>query len=142
MFNRSKRIVCFAAGAIMSCAFDFRFMRSDRGFFCLPEVDLGIPFLPGMNALLERAVPPWLLHEMQLTGARMTADTLEAHHVVKAACPRDQLMETSMEFARRLDKERATVAEIKRRRNHAVIQALDIGDVPYIESRRFIFLNP
>jgi enoyl-CoA hydratase/carnithine racemase len=131
----------FAGGAIFSCAFDFRFMRSDRGFFCLPAVDRELVFLPGMNALLERAVPPWLLHEMQMTGERLTADTLAVHHVVRAACPIDQLMETALAFARRQDKKRSTVAEIKRRRNGAVVRALDIDDVPYIESGQFIFLN-
>ena len=43
----------FAAGAMLALAHDLCVMRSDRGYFCLPEVDLGIPFTPGMNALIQ-----------------------------------------------------------------------------------------
>ena len=44
---------CFAAGAMLAVAHDFRVMRADRGFFCLPEVDIHIPFTPPMAALIQ-----------------------------------------------------------------------------------------
>ena len=47
----------YAAGAMLALCHDFRVMRADRGFFCLPEVDLGIPFTPGMDALIKRRLP-------------------------------------------------------------------------------------
>ncbi len=128
----------FGGGAILACAFDFRFMRSDRGFFCLPEVDVGVPFLPGMIALLRSAVPAHVLREMQLTGVRLTGEACERHHIVQKACPLDELLSVSHEFAQKVNKQRAIVAEIKRRNNHEIIQTMDGADIPYIEGGRYI----
>ena len=74
----------FGDGALLACACDFRFMRSDRGFFCFPEVDLGIPFLPGMLAVVRTAFPDWKLDHMMLTGHRAGgAELAEARVVVQ-----------------------------------------------------------
>ena len=71
----------------MACAFDFRFMRTDRGYFCFPGVDLGIAILPGMDAILKKALPTPMVLEAELTGKRYTAAELEARQVVVKACP-------------------------------------------------------
>ena len=127
----------FAGGAIMCCAFDFRFMRSDRGFFCFPEVDLGIPFLPGMNAMLAKAMPFYMVEYMQYTGARLTADQCVEHHIMQKACPMETLMEETMAFAMGINKRRPVVTEMKKRLNQPIVQALDVEDVAYIESGKF-----
>ena len=62
----------------MACGFDFRFMQTGRGFFCFPEVELGMPFLPGMNALLKKALPLYKVEEMQYQGTRRAIGA-EAH---------------------------------------------------------------
>lgn len=127
----------FAGGAIFCCAFDFRLMRSDRGYFCYPEVDLGIPFLPGMNALLKKAMPMHMVEFMQYTGARLTAEQCLTHNIVQKACPMETLMEESVAFAQSLNKRRPVVAELKKRLNQPIIHAIDVEDVPYIESGNY-----
>jgi enoyl-CoA hydratase/carnithine racemase len=127
----------FAGGAIISSAFDFRFMRSDRGFFCLPEVDLGIPFLPGMNAILASAIPEQVLREMQLTGIRLTAEMCKEYQIVKGAFPGDQLLDEVLDFARQVNKKRPIIKALKARLNGPIVKAIDVEDVAHIESGQF-----
>ncbi|MCP4577257.1 MAG: enoyl-CoA hydratase/isomerase family protein [Deltaproteobacteria bacterium] len=127
----------FAGGAIMSCAFDFRFMRSDRGFFCFPEVDLGIPFLPGMIALIGKAIPQYKFEELQYTGKRATAQECEAHHIITKACHMDDLMDETLEFAKGLNKRREIISEMKKRMYKQIVHAFDVEDPPVIDSGQF-----
>lgn len=127
----------FAGGALWCCAFDFRFMRSDRGFFCLPEVDLGIPFLPGMLGLMKKAIPMYKLEELAFLGNRLTAQECEAHHIIRKACPIETLMDETLDFAKSLNKKRGIVREIKMRMHREIVHALDVEDQPYIESGKF-----
>lgn len=127
----------FAGGAIWSCAFDFRFMRSDRGFFCFPEVDLGIPFLPGMLGLLKKAIPMYKLEEMHHLGTRLTAKECEQHHIITKAYHIDELVGQAVGFAKTINKKREVVKEMKARLYKDIVHALDVEDVPYIESGKF-----
>ncbi len=127
----------FGGGAIWACAFDFRFMRSDRGYFCFPEANLKIPFLPGMLGLLRKAIPSQIMEEMVYTGIRLTAEQCVDHHIVKEACHPDQLMEKAMGFAKSLNKDRRYVKEMRHRLYKDILFALDVEDIAYIESERF-----
>jgi enoyl-CoA hydratase/carnithine racemase len=122
----------FAGGAILACAFDFRFMRTDRGFFCFPEVDLNIPFLPGMIALIKKAIPMYKFEEMQYTGKRLTGQECEAHHIVMKACHINDLMNEALAFAKTLDKQRMTIREMKKRLYKDIIRTIDEEDPLYI----------
>src|SRR4051812_1032543 len=60
----------FAAGAMLALAHDWRVMRADRGYFCLPEVDIGLPFTPGMDALIRSKLLPATAIDTMTTGRR------------------------------------------------------------------------
>jgi len=129
----------YGNGAILSCACDFRFMRADRGFFCFPEVNVGIPLLPGMTAWVKKAVPEHLFIEMLLTGERKAAPELEEHNVIRKACPdAESLMSEALGFAGTFDKKRGIVAELKKRKHKAIFDVMDGEDPVYIDSMQLM----
>jgi len=126
----------FAGGAIMTCCFDIRFMRSDRGFFCFPEVDLGIPFWPGMVAMVKKAIPAYKLDELYYLGTRLTGSQCEEHHIVVKSYPIDELMPAVMAFAKSLKKNRKFYLAQKERMNAPIIKIIDEEDPLVLDQAR------
>ena len=129
----------FAGGAIMACAFDFRFMRSDRGYFCFPEVDIQIPFMPGMDAILKKALPTSLVLEAQLTGKRYTAAELEAQRVVLKACPAGDLVNEALAFAKTMNKSREILKTMKAVTFKNTLRVMEADDPAYLQSLKGTF---
>jgi enoyl-CoA hydratase/carnithine racemase len=104
----------FAAGAMFALAHDFRVMRADRGFFCLPEVDIDIPFTPGMAALIQGKLTPATAHEAMTTGRRFGGTDAATAGLVDAAVPEEDVLAKALERARGLTgKNPQTLAAIK-----------------------------
>ena len=90
----------FAGGAMLALACDERVMRTDRGYFCLPEADINLPFTPGMSALIRLRLNPQTAHEAMLTGRRYSAEQAHAAGIVRAAVPEEEVVTTATELAR------------------------------------------
>jgi enoyl-CoA hydratase/carnithine racemase len=124
----------FGDGSIMACACDFRFMKADRGFFCFPEIDINIPFLPGMQAITRKAIPYYKLEELVFSGKRTGAAELEAHHVIVKACDNEEaLMRETLAFAKTFTKKRPVFGEIKKRMHRSIIEIMEKEDPVFIE---------
>jgi len=115
----------FAGGAFLSFAHDFRFMRSDRGWVCMPEVDLGMSLTPVFVALSKRAVPTHMFEEMQYTAKRLTAQECERHHIIMKACPNEELMKEVLAFAKPLRKQRDIIRRMKVETHDAILATID-----------------
>jgi enoyl-CoA hydratase/carnithine racemase len=116
---------CFAAGAMLALAHDWRVMRADRGFFCLPEVDIGIPFSVGMDALIRAKLPVAAAFEAMTTGRRYGGEDALAAGIVTSAVAEDAVASTALELARSLSgKAGATLGTIKKRMYAEAIERL------------------
>jgi Delta3-Delta2-enoyl-CoA isomerase len=106
---------CFAAGAMLAIAHDARVMRADRGWWCTPEVDIRIPFTPGMSALLSSRLMKRTAHEAMTTGRRYTGPEAVEAAIADDAVPADEVVPAAGERAAALaDKDPVTLAKIKR----------------------------
>jgi enoyl-CoA hydratase/carnithine racemase len=118
----------FAAGAMLALAHDFRVMRADRGFVCLPEVDINLPLTPGMTALLQCKLDPATLRDTVLTGARIGGLEARERGIVDEAVPAAEVLSRAVARAAALaGKDRATYGALKRGLYAAALAALEGG---------------
>lgn len=89
----------FAAGAMLSAAMDLRVMRDDRGYWCLPEADLGLPLTPIMDAVITAKLPRVTAHEAILTGRRYPAAEALAAGIVHATAPEAEVLDRAVALA-------------------------------------------
>jgi enoyl-CoA hydratase/carnithine racemase len=105
----------FGIAAMLALACDVRVMRADRGWFCLPEIDLGLPFQPFMTALLRARLPDLTASEAILTGRRYNGTEAVAAGIVHEAADEPELVDRAVAIAtERSGKGRAITESLKR----------------------------
>jgi enoyl-CoA hydratase/carnithine racemase len=115
----------FGAGAQLCAVHDLRFMRADRGFFCMPEIDMRVRLHPGMVALLQARLPPATVHEVVVTGRRYGGEDARAAGIVERALPEAELLPAAIEAAAALRaKADPVMRELKRSLYPQVLAAL------------------
>lgn len=121
----------FGGGAMLALAHDMRVMRADRGFFCLPEADIRIPFTVGMVELLQAKMHPQAAAATMLTAARVPGPRAFELGIVDALTSEDELRSAAMAIAaERVGKDRRTLGLIKARMYAAAAAALTQPFVP------------
>ena len=116
----------FAAGAMFALAHDYRVMRADRGFFCLPEVDIKIPFTRQMDVLIRARLPKVVAHEAMCTARRYGGSEAADRHIVDHAVAEIDVLPRAIEIAQGLSgKDRDTIAAVKRQMYADVIDVFE-----------------
>ncbi|MFT4050061.1 MAG: enoyl-CoA hydratase/isomerase family protein [Solirubrobacterales bacterium] len=116
---------CYAAGAMLSLAADERIMREDRGYWCLPEADINIPFTHGMDALIKSRLRPQVAHEAMVFATRYGAPDAVAAEIVNSAVGEEHVLSAAVERAEALSaKNGDTLAAIKQRLYAPAVAAL------------------
>jgi Delta3-Delta2-enoyl-CoA isomerase len=107
---------CFAAGAMLALAHDWRVMRGDRGYFCLPEADINIPFTAGMSSLIQSKLTPAAATLTMVGAKRIGGDEAAELAIVDVAVPEDQVLAKAVDLAAgNAPKLGSTVGTIKQR---------------------------
>jgi enoyl-CoA hydratase/carnithine racemase len=105
----------FAGGAMLACCVDARVMREDRGYWCLPEADLGIPLTPEMFAAVTARLDVATAAEAMNTGRRYTAAAALAAGLVEHTAAEAEVVERAVALAAEVaPKDRGVIAAHKR----------------------------
>ncbi|GAB2639391.1 enoyl-CoA hydratase-related protein [Gordonia jinhuaensis] len=121
----------FGAGAMLALCGDVRVMRTERGFWSLPEVLLGMPFTAGMATLVRTRVPDPVATEAMTTGKRFGGEEAAAVGIVDAAVAESELVSSATALAgQRAATAGPNLSTIKRGLRKALLAELAIPTPP------------
>ncbi|MEO9328266.1 enoyl-CoA hydratase/isomerase family protein [Gordonia aurantiaca] len=89
----------FGAGAMLALCADQVIMRTERGFWSLPEAALNMPFTRGMATLLRTRLTDRTATEAMYSSRRYGADDAVAAGIVDEAVPVERLAARAAELA-------------------------------------------
>lgn len=116
----------FGIGVVFALAHDQRVARADRGWFCLPEVDLGLHLRPMWNALVRTRLPDATALEAISTARRYDGPAAVAAGIAVSAHAEDELLGAALALAAtRAGKPPAMVQGLKQDLYADVLAALD-----------------
>ncbi|MEI8147782.1 MAG: enoyl-CoA hydratase/isomerase family protein [Actinomycetes bacterium] len=111
----------FAGGAMLSLTADYRIMRSDRGYWCLNEVDINMFLPPNMADVVLARMPKNSALEAMNTARRYSAAEAKEAGIVEAIAEGDDVLAKALEYA-------AMIA-LKNRRGIATHKEYIFGDL-------------
>ncbi len=109
----------FAGGALLSCAFDRRVMRADRGYWCMNEVDIGLPLTPELAAIVFARLPRAAAIESIVTGRRFSAPEAVAAGIVEEQADAAEVVERAVALAAAMAGKDRSVVRVHKRLAHA-----------------------
>ncbi|MBT5292972.1 MAG: enoyl-CoA hydratase/isomerase family protein [Cellvibrionales bacterium] len=116
----------FGLGAMILMASDYKVMREDRGYFCLPEVDLNMVLIPSMNALVRDKLAGQALRDLLLTGKRIGGGQAVEYNVVDQCCDLDDLLSNAKALLQpMLGKSRDTLSGLKAGLHQDILRYID-----------------
>ncbi len=91
----------FAGGALLSCAFDQRIMRADRGYWCMNEAEIGLALDERLWSILANRLPRATAVFAATTAHRFTGPEAHARGIVEGLASEDELLEQALGIAER-----------------------------------------
>jgi enoyl-CoA hydratase/carnithine racemase len=92
----------FAMGALISCAFDYRVMREDRGFWCMNEAEIGLALDATLWSILVNRLPRATATVAATTARRFTGPDAKQFGIVEAVAAEDEVLAHALGVAEKM----------------------------------------
>lgn len=105
----------FAGGALISCAFDYRVMREDRGYWCMNEAEIGLALDERLWSILANRLPRSTAIVAATTARRFSGPDALRFGIVEAVAGEDAVLSHAIGVAESMATlDRPTLAVHKR----------------------------